>query len=131
MATNNRKSIRILLVDDHLVVRAGIRMLLDSRPGLTVVGEAGTRADALTAASREKPDIILLDLDFGGNYDLDLMAELLSVAGNTCLLLLTAVRDSEVHQEAVRRGAKGVVLKEKAPEELFKAIEKVHAGEVW
>jgi DNA-binding NarL/FixJ family response regulator len=65
MSTNAKRAIRILLVDDHQVIRAGLRMLLESRPGMTVVGEAGTRADAITMASREKPDIILLDLDLG------------------------------------------------------------------
>src|SRR5215831_144366 len=131
MSPHQQNRIRILLVDDHLVVRAGLRMLLDSHPGLTVVGEAGTRVEALTVASREKPDIILLDLNFSENSGLQLMAELLAEGDDARILLLTGVRDSEIHQQAVRIGAMGLVLKEKAPDELFKAIEKVYAGEVW
>lgn len=107
-------------------------MLLESHPGLIVIGEAGARADALAIASREKPDIILLDLDFDHNGNgLDLMPELRSVADDARVLLLTGVRDSEVLQRAVRIGVMGLVLKEKAPDELFKAIEKVYAGEAW
>src|SRR5262249_10447028 len=81
--------------------------------------------------SREKPDIILLDLNFGENSGLQLMAELLSEGDGARILLLTGVRDSEIHQQAVRIGAMGLVLKAKAPDELFKAIDKVYAGEVW
>ena len=131
MSTNKRKSICILLVGDHLVVRAGLRMLLESQPRFAIVGEATGRTDALPIATREKPDIILLDFDFGGSGSLDLMAELLSVAEDARLVLLTGIRDSELHQRAVQIGAMGVVLKEKDPDELFKAIEKVYAGEVW
>lgn len=132
MSTNAKKIIRILLVDDHRVIRAGLRMLLESRRGMTVVGEAGTRADAIEIASREKPDIILLDLDLGPNGSgIDLMPDLLSAASGARILMLTGVRDQETHQHAVRLGAMGLVLKEKAADELFKAIEKVYAGEVW
>jgi two-component system nitrate/nitrite response regulator NarL len=129
---NAKKPIRILLIDDHLVVREGLRLLLESRAGLTVVGEAGNRREALAITSRERPDIILLDLDLGrAGSGLDFMPELLSAARNSRILLLTAVRDPEAHQQAVQLGAMGLVSKEKGSEELFKAIEKVYAGEVW
>jgi two-component system, NarL family, nitrate/nitrite response regulator NarL len=131
MTTRDSRLIRVVLVDDHAVVRAGLRMLIESRPGLLVVGEAATTADALTVAGREQPDIILLDLDLGGDNGLTILPELFATAKQSRVLMLTGVRDPEEHQRAVRLGAMGVVLKEKAADDLLQAIEKVHAGEVW
>jgi two-component system nitrate/nitrite response regulator NarL len=131
MTTLDLNTVRILLVDDHSVVRAGLRMLIESRPGLAVVGEAATTSDAVAAAGREQPDLILLDLDLGGDSGLDILPELFATAKQARVLLLTGVRDPEEHHRAIRLGAMGVVLKEKAAEDLLKAIEKVHAGEVW
>ena len=126
------RPIRILLVDDHGVVRAGIRMLIESREGLKVIGEAGTRGEAVLMANRERPDVILLDLDMGrGGRALDFLPELKAASNETRIVVLTGMRDPEIHQRAVRSGAMGLVLKETAPEELLKAIEKVHAGEAW
>ena len=107
-------------------------MLIESREGLKVVGEAGTRGEAVLMANRERPDIILLDLDMGGGgRALELLSELLAASNKTRIVVLTGMRDPEIHQRAVRSGAMGLVLKEMAPEELLKAIEKVHAGEAW
>ena len=131
MTTLDANTVRILLVDDHAVVRAGLRMLIESRPGLAVVGEAATTSDAVATAGREQPDLILLDLDLGGDNGLDILPELSATAKQARVLLLTGVRDPEEHLRAIRLGAMGVVLKEKAAEDLLKAIEKVHAGEVW
>jgi two-component system, NarL family, nitrate/nitrite response regulator NarL len=131
MTTFDSRLIRVVLVDDHAVVRAGLRMLIESRPGLLVVGEAATTTDALVVAEREQPDIILLDLDLGGDNGLNILPELFATAKHARVLILTGVRDPEEHQRAVRLGAMGVVLKEKAADELLKAIEQVHIGEVW
>jgi two-component system nitrate/nitrite response regulator NarL len=123
--------IRVLLVEDHAVVRAGLRLLIESRHGLVVVGEAATHADALTLAAREQPHIILLDLDLGSEDGLDLLPILRAAAGQARVLVLTGIRDVNEHRHAIRQGAMGIVLKEQAPDVLLKAIEKVHAGEVW
>ena len=123
--------IRILLIDDHAVIRWGLRLLIEDQPGLKVVGEASGRADALALAEREQPDIILLDLSLPGTDGIDLIPELHEAAKEARILVLTGVLDSEAHTRAMRLGAVGVVLKEKAPEVLIKAIVKVHAGEVW
>jgi DNA-binding NarL/FixJ family response regulator len=131
MPVSGSPPIRILLIDDHTLVRAGLRMLIESRPGLQVVGEAVNRHDVLALAACEQPDLILLDLDLGGSSGLDFLPELLSVATAARVLILTGVYDLELHRRAVRLGAMGVVVKEKAAEILFQAIEKVHAGEVW
>ena len=125
------KPIRIVIVDDHVIVRAGLRMLIENHGGLTVVGEAGTGVDALAVTEKEQPDIILLDLDIGGESGLDFLRELLVSAPRTRVLVLTGVRDPEAHKRAVHLGAMGLVFKDKAAEVLIKAIEKVHAGEVW
>lgn len=123
--------IRILVIDDHVIVRAGLRMLIESHAGMVVVGEAGTRRDALAIAASERPDIILLDLDMGAENGLDFLRELLAAADKARVVILTGVRDPEAHRRAVHLGAMGLVLKDKAAEVLVKAIEKVHAGEVW
>ena len=123
--------IRILLVDDHMIVRAGLRMLIENHKGMVVVGEAGNRADALSIAAREQPQVILLDLDMGNESGLDFLRELFDEAAGARVVMLTGVRDPEVHRRAVHLGAMGLVLKDKAAEVLIKAIEKVHAGEVW
>src|SRR5262249_22823457 len=123
--------IRILLIEDHTIVRAALHMLLENSPGLRVVGETASRSEALSLAAHEQPDVILLDLDLGGSSGLDLLPELLAVASSARVLILTGVRDPEQHRQAVRLGAVGLVLKERSTEILLKAIEKVHAGEVW
>ena len=81
--------IRVLIVDDHVIVRAGLRMLLESQPDLLVVGEAGTCADALTLTTREQPDIILLDLDLSGEMALASIPTLLAAAPQARILILT------------------------------------------
>lgn len=125
------KSIRVLLVDDHAVVRSGLRVLVENRPGLKVVGEAANRVEAIDIAEREQPDIILLDLDMDSESGLDFLPHLLAAAQDSRILILTGVRDPEAHHRAIRLGASGLLLKEEAAEVLIKAIEKVHAGEVW
>jgi two-component system nitrate/nitrite response regulator NarL len=106
-------------------------MLVESSSGLQVAGEAANRAEALAIAEREQPDVILLDLDMNDENGLDFLPELLAVAVTSRVLILTGVRDPEASIQAIRLGASGLLLKEKAPEVLIKAIEKVNAGEVW
>jgi DNA-binding NarL/FixJ family response regulator len=123
--------IRILLIDDHVVMRMGLRMLLESQPEFTVVGEATNRSEALAIAAREQPDIVLLDLDLDGSSGLDLLPELQEVAGKARVILLTGVPASDEYVRAARMGVMGVVRKEQAAQVLMRAIEKVHAGETW
>jgi two-component system, NarL family, nitrate/nitrite response regulator NarL len=131
MPDSIKEPIRILLIDDHVIVRAGLRMLIENHKGMVVVGEAGDRIDALAIAARERPQVILLDLDMGNESGLDFLRELLDAAAGARVVMLTGVRDPEAHRRAVHLGAMGLVLKDKATEVLIKAIEKVHAGEVW
>jgi DNA-binding NarL/FixJ family response regulator len=118
MSTPILPTIRVLVVDDHTVMRAGLCMLLESQPGLSVVGEASTCADAVTAASREQPDVIVLDLLLGSENALDCLARLRAAASGARVLILTGVYDPQMHRKAVLLGAVGLVLKENAPETL-------------
>jgi two-component system nitrate/nitrite response regulator NarL len=130
-AEAQRHPIRILLVDDHAVMRAGLGMLIQSQASMQVVGEAGNKAEAIALAAREQPDIILLDLILGRENAVDFVPELLSAAAETRVIVLTGMTNTEEHQRAVRLGAMGVLLKESSPQLLLKAIDRVHAGEVW
>lgn len=131
MSSNEKTPIKLLLVDDHVVVRTALRMLIQSQPGLTMVGEAGDRSDALLLAERERPDIILLDLELDGESGLDFLPELLNASPEARIIILTGVRDTEAHHRAVSLGAMGVVRKDNALDVLVDAIERVHAGQAW
>jgi DNA-binding NarL/FixJ family response regulator len=131
MERGREESVRILLVDDHVVVRAGLRMLVESQVGLRVVGEAGCAAEALAVAASEQPDIVLLDLALGGEDGLELLPRLLAAASSSRVLVLTATKDVDVHSQALRLGAMGLVQKDASAEILLKAIRKVSAGEPW
>ena len=126
-------AIRVLLIDDHVLVREALSVLLQVRAGLKVVGEARNPSEALSIAAREKPNIILLALNLDqSDGGLNLLPELLSAAGSQArILLLTDGRDSTTHCQAARLGAMGIVLKRETSNDLLKAISKVHAGEVW
>ena len=123
--------IRVLLVDDHALVRTGLRMMIESDSGLVVIGEVATREEALAAAAREQVDIILLDLDLGGESSLDFLPELIQTSNGARVLVLTGVLDPDMHHKAVRLGAMGLVHKVEVAKVLLTAIKKVHAGEVW
>jgi DNA-binding NarL/FixJ family response regulator len=123
--------IRILIIDDHVMVRTALRTFLENWPKLRVVGEAAGPNEALALAARVQPDVILLDLDLGDTSGLDLLPQLLAAASVTRVLILTGVSDPDLHRQAVSLGAMGLVLKGKSIDILLQAIEKVHMGEVW
>lgn len=132
MAIPHVDQIRILIIDDHKIVRDGLRDLVESRPAMTVVGDAGNSADALTLATSEKPDVIVLDLDLGTESGLDLLPKLLEVAAHAGIIVLTGIRQTEVRDRAMELGAKGMLLKDQGASNLLDAIEKVHrTGEYW
>lgn len=123
--------IRIMIVDDHAVIRSGLRMLIEQDQTMSVVAMAGTRAEALLLAEREQPDIILLDLMLDEEDGLEFLPALCDISPKSRVLVLTGVQTTESHRLAIRRGAMGIVLKQQAADLLLKAIRKVHAGEVW
>src|SRR5919109_1169250 len=131
MQTAVGEPIRILIIDDQSIVSTCLRLFLESRPSLKVVGETPKPFDAFTIARNEQPDIILLDIDLGDTDGLDLLPELLRVAPQARVVVLTGIRDPTIHCRAVRLGAMGLVTKDEQTEVLLQAIAKVHAGEVW
>jgi two-component system, NarL family, nitrate/nitrite response regulator NarL len=123
--------VSVVLVDQHGVVRSGIRVLIEQHLGWSVAGEAATAADALREVVRHLPHVIILDLDLGGDSGLELLPKLVSAAPHARILVLTAIHDSHAHQQALRRGASGIVLKEQDGDVLINALDKVQRGEVW
>jgi DNA-binding NarL/FixJ family response regulator len=120
-----------LIVDDHAVLRMGLRSIIEGDERMVVVGEAAGSDEAIALASAEQPDIILLDLDLGSDSGFDLLPEMIEIVPDARIIILTGSRDPEAHRRSVLLGAMGLVLKEKALEQVIKAIEKVYAGEVW
>ena len=131
MSAVTSEPIRILIVDDHVVVRAGLRMLIDQNPTMKVIGVAGNRSEALALAASEQPNIIILDILLGTEDGLTFLPELQKASRNARVLVLTGLRSSETQLRAIHAGAMGVVLKEHAAEVLISAINKIHHGEVW
>ena len=125
------ETIRIMIVDDHAVIRTGLRMLIEQDQTMTVVAMAGTASEALVLAEREHPDIIILDLMLGDEDGLEFLPQLCKTSPNSRVLILTGVQATTSHRIAIRRGAMGIVMKQQAADLLLKAIRKVHAGEVW
>lgn len=123
--------VRVYLIDDHQLLRDGLRVLINAQPDLEVVGEAAGREEALAGVNQLQPNVVLLDIDLGDDDGLELLPYLLDRVPDMHVIMLTGVRDPEVHRRAVLLGAMGLVLKEKAAETVLRAIEKVCAGEVW
>jgi DNA-binding NarL/FixJ family response regulator len=124
------KRIRVAIIEDHALVRAGIRMLIEREPGIEVVSEATTATEALAGKSA-RPDIILLDIRLRAELGLDVLPRLLKQFAPAKVLVLTAVEDPETQLLAIEAGASGVVMKEQSPEVLVKAIQAVSLGEPW
>ncbi len=128
----SEKPIRVLIVDDHKIIREGLCDLIASQPGMSVVGDAANRADALKVLKREQPDVVVLDLDLGQESGLELIPELLQVVSAVNIIVLTGVRNADERDKAMELGAKGVVLKEHGAADLLRAIEKVfYTGDYW
>lgn len=125
------RSIRILLVDDHALLRQALRMIIEQRPDMLVVGEAACAADALRLAERVQPDVIVLDLNLDGEDALPIIPTLRAVAAQCQILVLTGLSESHLHQRAAHLGAIGLVQKKQALEQLISAIERVSQGEAY
>ncbi|GJF23488.1 MULTISPECIES: response regulator transcription factor [Streptomyces] len=122
--------VRILVCDDHVVVRAGLLALLDSAPGIEVVGEAGTGEEALALAARLAPDVVLMDLQLGEGIDgVETTRRLTATGGPSphVLVLTTYDTDADITR-AIEAGATGYLLKAERPEELFAAIHAAARG---
>jgi two-component system response regulator NreC len=121
-------TMRILLVDDHAVVRSGLRLLLDAAPDLEVVAEAGNAQDAVFRLRETHPDIVLMDVVMPGTDGIEATRSILKEAPETKVLVLSMEDDPRYVREAFAAGASGYVLKEAADSELVEAIRQVGAG---
>jgi two-component system, NarL family, response regulator NreC len=120
--------IRAVVVDDHAVVRSGIRLLLDREDDIEVVGEAGNAKDAVFRARALKPDVILLDVVMPGQSGIDVLPSLLKESPDTKVLVLSMQDDPSYVREAFASGASGYVLKEAADEEVVSAVREIAGG---
>jgi len=118
----------VLIVDDHPVVRQGLRVLLEVQDGIEVAGEAGDGATALALATAREPDVILLDLKLPGTDGLAVLNELKAGSNPARVLVLTSVTDHASAAVAMRAGAAGVLYKDVDPDALVRAIRAVHDG---
>jgi len=124
-----KKPIRLLLVDDHQVVLVGLRTVLHNRQGITVVGEAGSRADAVRASERLKPDIILMDVRLPDGSGVEACRDILARHPTMRVIFLTSFADDEFALAAVLAGAQGYVLKNIDADLLVQSIHAVFKGQ--
>jgi two-component system, NarL family, response regulator DevR len=120
---------RIILVDDHEVVRLGLKSLLERHPQFEVVGEAGSARDALEQVAATEPDVVVMDIRLPGTSGIEACEQIVDQYPNTKVIMLTSYAEDEMLFSAIRAGASGYVLKQIASEELVKAIEAVGRGE--
>jgi NarL family two-component system response regulator LiaR len=123
------EAIRVLVVDDHAVVREGLRAFLDLQDGIEVVGEAEDGAGGVAAAERLRPDVILMDLVMPQLDGVAAMRQLRERAPDARVIVLTSFVDDERLLPAVRAGAAGYLLKNVEPQELARAVRAAHRGE--
>jgi len=116
-------SLRILVVDDHAVVRRGVRSLLESHKGWEVCGEATTGRDAVEQSRRLRPDVVVMDLSLPGLNGLDATRQILKDAPDTEVLVLTMHRSEELARDVLQAGARGYVLKSDADANLIMAVD--------
>lgn len=124
------EDIRVLLVDDHRLVRSGIQALLGAGSGMRVVGEAGDAGEALRLAAELRPDVVLLDIHLPGVSGIDALQALRSVAPHAAVLMLSVSDDAADLAAALRAGAQGYLLKTCDAEELVGAVRRARLGEV-
>lgn len=123
------RPIRVLLADDHMIVRTGIRHVLEGEPGFEVVGEAATGSEAVALAARLQPDVVILDISMPGESGLLVAARLRDSSPEPRILILSMHDNAEYVLGSVRAGAHGYLLKDTAATELRSAIRSVCRGE--
>ena len=127
----NEKKVRVLLADDHELVRAGVRKVLESSPGIEVVGEASRGDETLAKLAELEPDVLLLDLNMPGGDGFEVLRAARDTAGGARIVVLSLHVQAEYVSRAVREGADGYLSKDLAAQELPDAIASVMAGKPW
>lgn len=122
-------TIRVLIADDHPIVRDGLRTLINTEPGMELVGEAVNGEDAVQKAIAQRPDVILMDLVMPVKDGLEAISEIKSIEPNIAILVLTSFSEEDKVFPAIRAGALGYLLKDSSPQQLLQAIYDVHRGE--
>jgi two-component system response regulator NreC len=125
------KKIRVLIVDDHAVLRAGLRTLLNLQPDMEVAGEAAEGLEALERVKRLEPDVVLMDITLPGMEGLEVTKKLKKTHPNVKVLILTMHEDRRYLYSALKAGASGYVVKRAADTELIDAIRAAHRGDVF
>ena len=120
--------VRIVIADDHELVRRGARALLESQPGWKVVGEASTGRQALEQVKTLKPDVVLMDISMPELNGLEATRQILKVVPRTQVLILTLHESEQVMRSVLEAGARGYILKSDAERKLLEAVEAVHQG---
>ncbi len=128
-AGNARPTIRVLLVDDQQLVRAGLRVILESEPGIEVVGEAADGAGGHREAMRLAPDVICMDVQMPGVDGLEATRRIIAAGSTSAILILTTFDRDDYLFEALRAGASGFVLKNSSPEKLIEAVQSLAHGD--
>jgi DNA-binding NarL/FixJ family response regulator len=123
--------IRVLMADDHVIFRQGVRKLLEDEDDISIVGEAANGNECVLMMSKVKPDILLLDLNMPDKDGLTVLEELNFDSLPTQVVVLTATEDDREAVRAMRLGARGIVLKQSASDLLVKSIRRVYGGEIW
>ncbi len=118
----------VLIVDDHTVVRQGLRLLLEAQPDLSVVGEAADGAEALTLTASLTPDVVLLDLIMPGMSGLDVLRQLRAVGSASRVLVLTSSLEDHIVSQALQAGAHGYLLKTSRSTDMLEAIRQIGQG---
>ena len=129
--SEKKTTIRIMVADDHPIVREGIRRLLELEEDIQVVAEAGDGREVLELLGETKPDIVLLDLKMPGMDGLAVLQTLQHMKGGSKIIVLTASEDKNEWVQAMKLGCAGIVVKQTAPELIIKSIRKVQEGEIW
>ncbi len=120
--------IRVLIADDHTVVRKGIRMLLTTEPGLEVIGEASDGLETVEQYTKLQPDVLLLDLQLPALDGLEVIKQVKADFPGARILVLTSFSEDETVFAAIKAGAMGYLIKDSTPEELLRAIHDVYLG---
>ncbi|HEY6041486.1 MAG TPA: response regulator transcription factor [Anaerolineae bacterium] len=120
---------KILLVDDHEVVRLGLRKLLERHPNFQVIAEAGNASEALDQVTRRKPDVVVMDIRLPGKSGIEATREITQKFPETKVIVLTSYAEEELLFDAINAGASGYVLKQIGSGELITALEKIGRGE--